>query len=301
MSKRTAPARMPRTREGTLALDDGDVVAYRSYGTLGRPKMLLYNGLLANDLHWRAFVAHHAPRFDVITFDYRGHGESGPPRDLASISIDSFAKDGHLVLAATGGGPAILCGLSMGVQAVLAHVRHAPADASALLLLCGNYGHPLDRIGGGERTRKIVGNIVSSIAAAGPASKALLWPFLATPIGREIAFATGGADRKLLPAGFFDELFAHVLRLEPGVVAAAVRSWVAHTAEEVLTSVTVPTLIFAGGADQLAPPERARFMQQRIPGAELVIVENESHLLQVERPALVHERVGDWLTRHGLA
>jgi pimeloyl-ACP methyl ester carboxylesterase len=288
------------TGEFYVRLSDGAQVRCRVDGPPGAPRMLLYNGLVSNGCHWRFWVEHFRQRRAVISWDYRGHGPYEGDHDLRRVSIQGFAQDGHEVLTAAGGPPAILCGISMGVQVALEHLRHHPGDASALILLCGTYGHPLNRLGVGPLGRRFLAQVARGLSRLGPVASAILAPFLGTPLGRELAYLSGGASRDHLPPGFLDELFAHVRRIQPRVVGAIAASWITHSAEDLLDKVRVPTLLFAGGADQLTPPALARTMQARIPDAELRVVEGHSHLLQVERPDLVHQHVDEWLARKGL-
>jgi pimeloyl-ACP methyl ester carboxylesterase len=262
--------------------------------------MLVYNGLVSNAIHWRYWVEHFRRSFQVVTWNYRGHGPYDGKHDLGRVSIEGFAEDGHAVLAAVGGGPAVIAGLSMGVQSVLEHVRQNPRDAAALVLSCGTCGHPLDRLGGGECVRRVIAGAARGLARVRPLAKALLAPLWATALMREAAYLTGGAHRAWLPPEILDELFQHVRRMQPGVIATIFASYVEHSAEDVLAQVRVPTLIFAGGADELTPPERAHFMAARIADAEVHVVPGHSHLLQLERPDLVHRVVDDWLGRKGL-
>jgi 3-oxoadipate enol-lactonase len=50
----------------------------------------------------------------------------------------------------------------------------------------------------------------------------------------------------------------------------------------------LPTLVMAGEADTLTPPDQARLLAQAIPGAQLVIVPSAAHLPPVERPEEVN-------------
>lgn len=277
---------------------DGATLAYRVDGR--GPTMLIYNGLVSTALHWRFWIPHYRERFTVVTWDYRGHGQSPRPADLATIGIAPFADDGHHVLHASGAGrPAIVCGLSMGVQTALEHYRRHPGDVRALVLLCGTWGHPLRRLSPSPALRRA---LVSSLRAAGRGGRLLrplLWP-LHTPLAREVAYLTGGAHRAECPRDALDELFAGVAAMDPEVITAAVASYLDHTADEVLETIRVPTMIVAGGADQLTPASIAEEMQRRIAGSSLHVVDGHSHLAQLERPAEVHGAVDRFLAEHRL-
>jgi pimeloyl-ACP methyl ester carboxylesterase len=283
-----------------VRLSDGALVRCRVDGPPKAPRMLIYNGLVSSGFHWRHWVEHYRKSYAVISWDYRGHGPYEGRHDLGRVSIPSFARDGHEVLAAAGGPPAILCGISMGVQVALEHLRHHPRDASALILLCGTSGHPLNRLRVGPLGRRFLAWVARKLSTLRPVASAILAPFLGTRLGRELAYLSGGARRGYLPPEFLEEIFAHVRRIQPRVVGAITASWITHTAEDLLDKVPVPTLIFAGGADQLTPPVLARTMKERIPDAELWVVDGHSHLLQVERPDLVHRHADEWLARKGL-
>ena len=283
-------------REGDRFLRVGqDTVRWRIDGEPGAPRMLLYNGLVSDALHWRFWIEHYARRFSVISWDYRGHGPYDVPRELDAVSIEGFARDGAAVLAAAGGGPAILAGISMGVQAALEHARQRPGDVRGLALLCGTYGHPLDRLGAGPGGRRAAATAARMLFAVAPLARGLMTPLIATGIAREMAFLTGGARRDSLPRGILDELFAHVRRMHPRVIGTIFASWVHHSAEEALPEIAAPAIIFAGGMDQLTPPALAEVMASRMPRATLRVVPGHSHLLQLERPELVHREVDGWL------
>ncbi len=260
--------------------------------------MQIHNGLLSTELHWRPWIAHYRRRFTVLTWDYRGHGASPRPRDPEATSIARHADDGHAVLASSGlSRPAIVCGLSMGVQTALEHYRRHPDDVRALVLLCGTYGHPLRRISRAQVVRRATVAAVRASARAGRLVKALLWPLINTPLGREAAFLSGGAHRTECPRSVLDELYAHVGSLDVDVMTSAVAAYLDHTAEDVLDTIRVPTLIVAGGADQLTPASIAEEMHRRIEGSELHVVEGHAHLAQVERPDEVHAVVDRFLAR----
>jgi len=74
----------------------------------------------------------------------------------------------------------------------------------------------------------------------------------------------------------------------------------AHSAEDLLETIDVPVLVFAGARDRFTPPERSVEMARRIPGAELCIVPGGSHTAPIELPDLFVLRLEKFLRDHGL-
>jgi pimeloyl-ACP methyl ester carboxylesterase len=276
---------------------DGERLHYRVDGA-GRP-LLILNGLISSSSHWPFFVEHFRRRWSVVSWDYRGHGGQPPPRDLDTVCVESFAADAHAVLATAAGAPAVAVGLSFGVQVALELYRAHPDDLRALVLMCGTFGHPLDRVTRSPAVRHLAGRVMRLFGSAHPLSTAALWT-ARTPIAREVAFLTGGAHRELCPREVLDGLFAHVAAMDPRVVGRIVASYFEHSAEDLLPQVRVPTLILAGERDELTPVSVAEHMQRTLPDAKLVVFAGHSHLVQVERPDDVHREIEQFLDERGL-
>ena len=62
-----------------------------------------------------------------------------------------------------------------------------------------------------------------------------------------------------------------------------------------LTSIACPTLVIAGGRDQICPPELQREMAAAIPGARLELIEQCGHMAPLERPDVVARLLRVWL------
>ena len=59
----------------------------------------------------------------------------------------------------------------------------------------------------------------------------------------------------------------------------------------------MPTLVVAGDEDILTPPRLGRAVAQRIPGAQLVVLEGEAHQPFQERPDEFNALVDDFWRR----
>ena len=64
-----------------------------------------------------------------------------------------------------------------------------------------------------------------------------------------------------------------------------------------IQSLRMPTLVVAGKEDSAAPPEESELIASRIPGAELVVVDNASHLLLLEQPEAVTTLIADFVRK----
>jgi len=64
-----------------------------------------------------------------------------------------------------------------------------------------------------------------------------------------------------------------------------------------LGEIEVPTLVIAGSADQLTPVKYARFLNERIPGARMVIVEDAGHMVMLEQPAAAAKAMREFLQK----
>ncbi|HEY3352280.1 MAG TPA: alpha/beta hydrolase [Polyangia bacterium] len=283
---------------GLVRAADGEPLYYHVYGR-GTP-LLLHQGLVSGGCHWPFFIDHFRRDYRVVSWEYRGHAGAPTPRDPRTIDIEHFAADGHAVAAQLAPGGAIVAGLSFGVQVALEHYRAYPDDVRALVLICGTYGHPLDRISPAPALRRGAAALARGFGGLGPLGRLALRVFK-TELPHTITYLVGGAHRELCPRRILDALFDHVARIDPRVFGEAFHSYFEHSAEDMLSTIRVPTLIIAGDQDQLTPASVAERMQAQIPGARLVVFPGHTHLVQVERPQAVHAVVESFLADVGLA
>ena len=68
-----------------------------------------------------------------------------------------------------------------------------------------------------------------------------------------------------------------------------------HSAAYLLDTIDVPVLVLAGDRDQFTPPVEAEQMAAALPQAELVMLAGGTHVVPIERPELVAERIEAFL------
>jgi 3-oxoadipate enol-lactonase len=67
-----------------------------------------------------------------------------------------------------------------------------------------------------------------------------------------------------------------------------------------LSAIAVPTLLVAGSDDKTAPPAVMQRMAEKIPGAELVVLEGCGHLGPMDQPDAFNAALAGFLQRHKL-
>src|SRR5258706_495607 len=107
--------------------------------------------------------------------------------------------------------------------------------------------------------------------------------------------------RKLLgsraKAGAFEALWESVLATRDESYRKTLEASVAQDRGAPLENIRVPTLVVAGDEDTVYPPDLARDVARRIPGAELVMIKGAGHLVNLERPGRFNEVLMDFIER----
>jgi len=95
----------------------------------------------------------------------------------------------------------------------------------------------------------------------------------------------------------YEELLDSVSRIHEASYQKTLEASVAQDRAAPIEQIRVPTLVIAGEEDTVYPPELARAMAQRIPGAKLLMLEGTGHLANLEQPERFNQALLDFLTR----
>ncbi len=238
-----------------------------------KPALVLSNSLGTTSSLWDRQLPALTERFGVIRSPLRGHSD-GPFPDgawtLADLGRDVLAlMDEHGVERAS------LAGVSLGGITSLWVAANAPERVEALVVCC-SAAIFLPRETWVERAALVRSEGMAPVAAS-------------------------AADRWFTPA--FQEREPEVVGEIVDTLAATPPEGYARCCDilrdadmrPLLGSITAPTLVISGTDDPAAPPERGQEVADGIDGARYELLDNVSHLANVEQPEKVTSLMLDHL------
>jgi 3-oxoadipate enol-lactonase len=262
----------------------GDINIYYEIHGEGEPLVLIM-GYGSPSGWWFRQVPVYSQEYRVVIFDNRGTGRSNKP-DIP-YTMEMMAGDVSGLLDAIGVDAAHLWGVSMGGAIAQEFALRYPERVISLILGCTSCGG----------THSIL-----------PDAEAM------TPL-----FDFERAEQ-LTPEEQFREVFPLLYSQEfidnnPDRIEEALarmmeyitpRHGFQRQSEAVmrfdgydrLPGIKAPTLVIAGDADRVVPVENSRILASRIPGAELVILENMGHGFFNEAFDETNRIILDFLGRH---
>ncbi len=247
--------------------------------------VVLCDGIGCDGYVWRYLRDELADR-DVVHWHYRGHGRTPAPRDPSRISIADLADDLAAVLDENDVGAAVIAGHSMGVQVALETYRRHRERVRGLVLACGAPSHPLRTFRGANALEDLLPRIQKLVTRMPGVINRVTRSLVPTRLAYEIATRLE-INRELIEPDDFMPYLEGIARIDVRLFVAMLGEAGRHSAEDLLPSIAVPTLIIAGSRDGFTPPDLSRTMAAAIPGAALLEIEEGSHTAPIERPELV--------------
>ncbi|MGI8730194.1 MAG: alpha/beta fold hydrolase [Solirubrobacteraceae bacterium] len=243
--------------------------------------LLLIQGLGGDSTHWgEAFLDELSGDFEVIVYDHRGTGGSGP---CGAVTTAGLAVDALAVLDALEIERAHVFGFSMGGMVAQELALRSPDRIATLTLAATSAGGTQSKPTGAEVAQALTAAVLSGDRERVlRTSYGLLFgrAFAAVPANYEpfAASARGSAP----PIAVLREQLSAVL---------------AHDAYGRLRGLDLPTLVVHGTGDQILESVNGELIASLIAGARLELLEGVGHMLFWEQP----ERVAQLVGRHAAA
>jgi pimeloyl-ACP methyl ester carboxylesterase len=282
---------------GYAVASDGSPLFYETFGASsgGTTPALFCDGIGCDGYVWRYLREDLADRFGIHPH-YRGHGRTAPPRDPKRVTVEDLADDVAAVLDDVQVDRAVLIGHSMGVQVALETYRRHRDRVAGLVLICGAPSHPLKTFRGSAALEDLLPMIQKWIHRVPGVVNRVTRTLLPTRLAYEVASRLEIRRELVEPADFMPYLEG-MARIDSRLFVAMLSSAGQHSADDLLPTIEVPTLVVAGSRDGFTPPDRSRAMADAIPGAELLEIDGGSHTAPIERPHLVDSTIREFVAR----
>lgn len=304
MSQRTNRDNRPLKSRLTLAPShkfvsarDGSSIAYRSAGE--GPALVFTNGYATSDFYWKHQARYFQQFAQVITWDLKGHGRSSGAVDISAVTIEDSVDDLRRVMDAAGVESAVLLGFSLGCQIILEAWRHIPDRIDAYVPILGTYGRPFDNL----LHPKIGPSLHRLFRRVGPPSAPFIiggaYLGMRSPLAHWMNQTFGMIGRNVGRTEM-QPFYDHFALIEPKTWVAMGLAAQIHTAEDLLETIDVPTLIVTGGRDMLTPVSVSEMMRDLIPTADLVVLDRATHSGLFEYPEEITHAIDSFLRTHDI-
>ncbi|MEV7343123.1 alpha/beta hydrolase [Streptomyces sp. NPDC093544] len=247
----------------------------------------------------------------TVHWDQRSHGRSGrgvaQVKDGKPVTIDQLGEDLKAVIdAAVPEGPIVLVGHSMGGMTVMALADQYPDLIRDRVVAAALVGTSSGRLG----------EVNFGLPVAGVNAVRWALPGVLRALGQQAALVERG--RRVTA-----DLFAGIIKrysfaskdVDPAVERFAERmiegtpidvvaefypAFTEHDKTAALVHFAdMPVLVLAGVKDLVTPSEHSEAIADLLPDAELVLVPDAGHLVMLEHPEVVIDRLADLLMRAG--
>jgi pimeloyl-ACP methyl ester carboxylesterase len=238
-------------------------IAYRTNEfESGRQTLVFVHGLSSSASAWVRYEELFSRRYNILTFDLRGHGLSQKPQGIAAYTIPAMAEDLLALLDVLRIKHAVLVGHSFGALVALEFLaRHQNRVTKAVLL------SPDFKIG-----RRLSEKILNASLRVSPLLDIL--PFSSRPRGRvDYTRYLGTGDWNVW------RLSADVGKTGLRVYIYCTKQSYAFDRELYLREITNPVLLVHGKKDTIFPVANSLYMATQIADSEVVLIDNADHII----------------------
>lgn len=235
-------------------------------GPPGGPPLVLVHGFPFDRRMWEGQLRGLSGACRMVAYDVRGMGRS--PVGDGQYTMELFVDDFFAVVDALGVERVIACGLSMGGYILLRALERDPGRFHGVVLADTRSSADDDE---GKLGRASAIRMLREEGSAAYGETVLPRLLGSTTLAEkpEVVETAKAMVRSNDPRGLRGAQLAMLSRTDT-------------TAS--LPGLGLPVLVLAGEEDALTPPETARAMAARIPGADLEVVPRAGHLSALECP-----------------
>ncbi|HRZ85320.1 MAG TPA: alpha/beta hydrolase [Candidatus Paceibacterota bacterium] len=225
-----------------------------------RRTIVFIHGLSGSSSAWINYEKHFEKKFNVISFDLRGHGKSFRPKVKEEYKLNKFAEDLFYLLKYLKINQAILVSHSMGVLVAIDFIEKYPKFVESAVFISPSYN---------PSKRKITKFVISML-------KPVNWivPYN-EKIGRHLDYSkyknTGDWNLRRMKADIKNTGLK-------SVIISTIESY-KFNGKKTLKKINFPVLIVHGKKDTIFPLKDSLDMSQMIKGSKLVMFDKANHII----------------------
>jgi pimeloyl-ACP methyl ester carboxylesterase len=282
-------------RRASVTTADGVCLATTQIGPQSADlTVILVHGLMGDRDSWQNQTSHLTSNHSdirVIAYDHRGHGRSGRGC-TRSNTLGQLARDLDAVIdATTPTGHIVLIGHSMGAMTILQYLQHHQSRNTHRITGVG-----LIATAAADITRHGLGRMLAIPLVAHACALASRIPASTEAVRTTAVRATAPIWRSLTKNAptLATLINAPQLPILAGFLESISR-FDGTAAFRTLSGTT--TLVMCGTGDRVTPRRHSAAICAAVPAAEFVVVPDAGHMLMLERPAVINERLDALLQR----
>lgn len=226
-----------------------------------RPTILFIHGLSGSSSAWNTYEEKFKEKYNVISYDLRGHGKSKRFNNYNDYVIENFVDDIHHLLSYVHIRKLFVVSHSFGTLFALDFVLQYQDMILGAIFLSPNFN-----IG-----QKWLGIVMIPLTAG----LHMFWPDNSQKQGRHIDYS------KFINTGDWN-----IPRMIQDVGNTGLKAYLYCTKqvcsfnrEELLVNLTIPVLVMHGKKDSIFPARNSMELPKKIKNMELIILEKSDHIL----------------------
>ncbi|MDX1958005.1 MAG: alpha/beta hydrolase [Leptospiraceae bacterium] len=278
--------------------EDGTKIAYYQYGK--GDAIFIFNGFSCSEQNIFEIVQKLSKKYRVIFFDYKGHGNSGSPKVLDDVTLESAVKDAKKIFDLLKIKKAHLIGYSTGVQVMLEFHAQNSKIARSLVCISGFSEKVLDSFL--NTKTKFFSYITPKLNIL---TKKFRKPFesgwkLVHSLPFELRlfvaakiFLNEKKTKKAVVQPFLDSL----KNLDPSLLVHFIVDVNNHKLSKPIEGIKIPTLVMCGEKDLFAPIEKSKEIHEKIKHSKFLQIPNASHNVVQEEPELIASTILKFLNK----
>ncbi|MFA5841878.1 MAG: alpha/beta hydrolase [Candidatus Paceibacterota bacterium] len=246
-----------------------------------RPTLVFVHGLSGSSSAWFPYEKIFQTKYNILSYDLRGHGKSAKPPKYGDYCLDNFADDLACLVASQKIENCVLISHSFGTLISLLFLSKYPNRVRAAVFLSPSFAVSKRKLA--KATRPFL-SLVN-----------LLRPFPFHPkTGKHI-------DYSLYPnSGDWNipRMIADVGNTTLRVYLYCTKQSYGFDQENFLQKINIPVLLIHGKKDTIFPADNSVFMSQKIKGSEIILIPNADHIIALNNVKEITEATRDFVEKN---